>query len=209
MKVKVNQVVLKTKINERQITVKLISDDQPEIDLAFQLWYEISIEEKSYPIDLNISHQEKKLFENQVGALLLIATDDETGECIGTERFCFENTNALEFDYQQYNLEKPLGEITKLFVQNKYRKTALTPILLILGIQVSTEHYGKYTLVINAFEQMKQRYQELGFSEITTEAPVFHPKIGKQCFLFHCSSDRFLKICAGIKSTLTPYFNNI
>jgi hypothetical protein len=191
----INQTLRQITIKGQPITIKVISDDQPEMELAYKLWYQVYIEELGYKLVEGVDHEKKTLSLKPNGSLVFLGLDDSN--CLATVRTTHQNI-PLEFDYSQADILRPAIEVTKLIAAKGIRhSTSIASYVMIETQKKNIELYSNYTIVINSAVKMLPFYYLIGFDKISDK--IIHPTIKNESYLMACSKQKFGEVCSDLE----------
>ncbi len=184
----VNQLLDTVIIKGTPVIIKVISDDQPEMELAYRLWYEVFVEELKRTEYEGICHFEKKLKVEPNGSWMFLALTD--GKCIGTQRATLSSQVSPEFNYEQYLGKAIFYELSKFAIQKEFRKTNLSAHLI-----NEPYHYCKSNWLIRKFDYvvMNSRlsmipfYSVFGFKKLHQNS-MLHPILNIPIYLMACDT---------------------
>jgi|GEM_PF-6372106 len=191
----INQTLKAINLNGSLITLKVVSDDQAEMDLAYRLWYEVQVGELKYPVTVGVNHDTKQIRITPNGSLVFMAI--ENGICIGTIRTTWDGIAALEFNYKQFLPDTSQAELTKLMILRAYRHTHL-----LMHLYLNTFHFHEQNMALQPYENivfsansnMVSYYKIIGH-KLLSEQIQTHPVIKTECYLMGCSRKHFNDIC--------------
>jgi predicted GNAT family N-acyltransferase len=175
-------------INGAEITVRVISDNHPDMVLATQLWYEVYIQELDYPFYKGVSHETATLDCNRDGSLVFILLSN--GKCIASLRATYSELASLEFQYGNYSNKERLFEITRLITSKEYRQGRYTKLIIYHAEIYLKQRFQYEGIVMNAIEKLVGYYQRIGFKKISDD-PILHPILGKKICLMYSSFTEF------------------
>jgi len=159
----------------------VIRDDHPDIEKVYNLWYEVYIEEKGFPVNSRVKLDKKLYIEPKNNNIIAVLKSKD--KVIGTLRFSDMRYNDLEFDYGKYlDKGKRIQEITKFIFSKNFRNRILSAFLMRNGNKFVRKKLPADFYGINSAINMINYYKRLGFSVVSEE--VIHPVIGNvSCLL--------------------------
>ncbi len=198
----INSVLHIVTINGTPVTIKVISDDQPEMEKVYKLWYEVYMRDLKYNLKEGVSHQENTATQPPNGSVLYIALTD--GICVGSLRTTYQCNSQLECDYASWLPNNKLGELSKLIVNKRFRNTKLSGHLLVACFDY-TRSSGNWKLfdliVMSCPRKLLPYYYLFGFTNIT-HAPTIHPHTGNQTYYLQCTCETNIRVVNELRQVL-------
>jgi len=170
-------------IHNRPIQIIATPDHHSLMQKAYQLWYQVYIEELKYPQTEGVNHDDKTLSLPPNGSIIFMAMDGE--ECVGTLRATYGIFSPLEMNYSQWIPNRRLGEMSKMIVKRKYRKGHLNAYIMIecFDYNRKTGNENFYEVIVcNATHNLLPYYLLFGYKKLTRQYTI-HPIIGNKCYV--------------------------
>lgn len=187
-------------IHGETVTLLVVSDDRPEMDLAERLWREVYVDEFAY-------------FTRQRGAatrpppngsLCILACSG--GRCVGTLRMSYPDGASPEFEHAfAHRLPKRrCGVLSRLVVHRKARKSPLSLHMLAacFDFNARSGNAQRYdTILMSCVPALLHFYYFFGFERLL-DATVLHPTTGLEFFVVRCDRAENARVTGEIKRVL-------
>lgn len=191
------------RINGETVTLRVVSDDRPEMELAYRLWHEVYVAELGMPADA-ATRAAGALRLPPNGSLTLLACVGD--RCVGTLRMSYRQRSPEEFELSFAHLlpDRACGVLSKLVVSRPFRRTLLSMHLLIacFDYNAASGNDRLYdTILMSCTPALLHYYYLFGFEKVLAR-PVPHAAFGDHSFIVACSRATNARVVSEMKRVL-------